>query len=77
MVVIFRVPLGCHIDIKLFPFDGDGDYVRCHWEEFPRDKKYGKGVVLYEVRRSLKQKVNFKGDRAVLYGASTQLEVLR
>lgn len=49
ITVYFRIPLGCHINIKLFPFDGDGDYVKCHWERFPDEKKFGQGAVLYEV----------------------------
>ncbi|XP_045187703.2 uncharacterized protein LOC123545448 [Mercenaria mercenaria] len=28
---IYRVPLGCSVEIDLFPYDGDGDYTTCRW----------------------------------------------
>lgn len=39
---IDRVPLGCSIDVSVFPFDGGGDYAKCHWQYFPKtsDKEY-------------------------------------
>ena len=46
---IHRVPMGCKINIKLFPFDGDGDYVKCHWEHFSNTKIDRDGFILFEV----------------------------
>ncbi|XP_052273147.1 uncharacterized protein LOC127873341 isoform X1 [Dreissena polymorpha] len=34
---VYRVPLGCNITIRLFPFDGDGDRVTCHWQKYPEE----------------------------------------
>ncbi|KAH3845160.1 hypothetical protein DPMN_087433 [Dreissena polymorpha] len=32
---VYRLPLGCNITIRLFPFDGDGDRVACYWQTYP------------------------------------------
>ncbi|XP_060570996.1 uncharacterized protein LOC132729287 [Ruditapes philippinarum] len=32
---VYRIPLGCSSVFRLFPFDGDGDFVKCHWDSFP------------------------------------------
>ncbi|XP_052767030.1 uncharacterized protein LOC128207887 [Mya arenaria] len=46
---IYRVPLNSSIDIRLFPFDGDGDYVRCHFDTFPGPGSLESHIVLNEV----------------------------
>ncbi|XP_052273432.1 uncharacterized protein LOC127873601 isoform X2 [Dreissena polymorpha] len=32
---VYRTPKGCNITIRLFPFDGDGDNVKCYWQSLP------------------------------------------
>ncbi|KAH3845155.1 hypothetical protein DPMN_087428 [Dreissena polymorpha] len=47
---VYRVPLGCNITIRLFPFDGDGDRVTCHWQKYPEENSTTSSAFLNSLR---------------------------